>query len=313
LGTQHTELYLTPREAQDVIPMLPNMFDEPFADVSQIPTYLVSRLARRDVTVSLSGDGGDELFFGYTKYQYALRWHRRLKTLPRIVRRSIAAPLRGIVRPGARHGLLRSKAEMLTDLLGRDDDGALFDYFASWKYPERVLRGSGGATPPLLAADEAAGVTEFVQLMSYTDIKSYLVEDILTKLDRASMAVALEARVPLLDYRLVEFAMQLPLRFKFRDGVSKWALKQVLYKYVPREIVDRPKMGFGVPIGEWLKGPLRDWAEDLFDESRMRSEGYLDENGVRAVWREHLDGRFDWQFPVWNLLTFQAWLRAGRA
>jgi asparagine synthase (glutamine-hydrolysing) len=309
IGTDHTELYVTPKEAQEVIPLLPKMFDEPFADVSQIPTYLVSQLARQSVTVSLSGDGGDELFFGYTKYTQALRWYERLQVAPRWLRTAVGLPLRRVVQPGRRQGLIRSKPEILAELLSRDSDEALFDYFASlWKYPEHIVHGMNAPPPPLV--EPPKGLSGFAESMCYTDLLSYLPEDILTKLDRTSMAVSLEGRVPLLDHRVVEFAARLPLELKLRDGVSKWALRQVLYKYVPPEIVDRPKMGFGVPIGAWLKGSLRDWAEELLDENRLRSEGYLDEKAVRTVWREHLDGRFDWQYPLWHLLMFLAWLRA---
>ncbi len=314
LGTEHTELYVSPKAAQDVIPLLPGMFDEPFADASQIPTYLVSKLARQSVTVSLSGDGGDELFFGYSKYESALRWQRRLARVPRPVRVALGGTLSAMVVPGRRQGLLRSRAEMTADLLRRVDPVQLFEYFASlWKFPERVVERLPQRIPPLIDGPPAETAEGFLELMSYIDLRSYLPEDILTKVDRASMAVALEARVPLLDHRVVEYAARLPSSLKIRDGLSKWALRQVLYKYVPRELVDRPKMGFGVPIGEWLRGPLRDWAESLLDEAGMRSEGYLNAAAVRAVWREHLQGRFDWQYPLWNALTFQAWLRSPRA
>ncbi len=296
LGTEHHELYVTSREALDVIPRLPEIFDEPFSDVSQIPTYLVSRLTRSHVTVSLSGDGGDELFSGYSRYRTAQRIWNTMGWLPLSLRRSL-----GTLLPGRR-------GEVWRDLLGMPSAEALYHRMVShWKKPQELV--IGGTEPPtqLFRMQEGPGGLEFPRHMMLADLVSYLPDDILAKVDRASMAVSLEARVPLLDHRVVEFAMSLPASMKVRGGQGKWILRQVLERYVPRKLTERPKMGFGVPMGAWLRGPLRDWAEDLLSSDRLRREGYLDPAPVRKIWEDHLSGARDWQYYLWDVLMFQAW------
>jgi asparagine synthase (glutamine-hydrolysing) len=328
LGTDHTELYVTPQQARDVIPSLPQYYDEPFADSSQIPTFLVSQLAREKVTVSLSGDGGDELFGGYNRYFWAQEIWAKVAWLPRPARKALGGLIRAVP-PGAWQGLfdiakpvlpgrLREprageKLHKLARMLGVHGQEAIYNRLVShWDAPEEVVL--GGHEPPTALTDprQWARLDDFSLRMMYLDTISYLPDDILTKVDRASMAVSLEARVPLLDHRVVEFAWRLPMHMKVRGGQGKWALRQVLQRYVPRELVERPKMGFGVPIDEWLRGPLRDWAEALLDESRLRREGFFDPAPIRALWAEHLAGRTDWHYDLWDILTFQAWHEASR-
>jgi asparagine synthase (glutamine-hydrolysing) len=310
LKTDHTELIVSPEQALDVIPMLPTMYDEPFADSSQIPTYLVSKLAREKVIVSLSGDGGDELFCGYNRYFHSLKLWKKLSRIPG---RSLFAPLlrRLQALPSSmRMGKnLESRADLLTyghpDELYRD----LFELWPSDK--QTVIRGDG--TDHLLWDHRQwIKLPDAQHRYMWLDSKTYLPEDILTKVDRASMAVGLEARVPLLDYRVVEFAWKLPLSAK-TDGVrGKLPLMNLLSKYVPRQIIDRPKMGFGVPIDTWLKGPLRDWAEDLLSPLRLELEGYLQPIPIRKRWNEHLAGKNRWHYALWNALMFQSWLENNR-
>jgi asparagine synthase (glutamine-hydrolysing) len=322
LGTDHTELYVTPEEARGVIPRLPAMYDEPFADSSQIPTFLVSTLARRQVTVALSGDGGDELFAGYNRYFWSRRLWRRLSWLPVSVRTAVAtgmtavspatwgkffATFEGLVPAVQNPG---DKMHKLSALLAlRDPDAMYVGMVSLWTDPERVV--VRGRELPTLFTERSnwPALADFTMRMMYMDLVNYLPDDILTKVDRASMAVSLEARVPLLDHRVVEFAWTLPLAMKIRhEGEGKWLLRRVLEKYVPRTLIDRPKMGFGVPIDHWLRGPLREWTEDLLDESRLRRDGYFHPAPIRHKWQEHLSGQRNWQYLLWNVLMFQAWL-----
>jgi asparagine synthase (glutamine-hydrolysing) len=321
LGTDHTELYVTPGEAMAVIPRLPEMYDEPFADESQIPTFLVSRLARREVTVALSGDGGDELFAGYNRHVWAGRVSRTAGRLPAPARALAARLLTAVPAArwdrvfGALHGVLPRalrhrtpgyKLHKLAGVLGAAGAGEMYHALLShWPDPAAVVRGA--VEPPTALTGGARPGLSPTETMMYLDLVSYLPDDVLTKVDRASMAVALEARVPLLDHRVVEFAWRLPLSMKLRDGQGKWALRQVLYRYVPRALVERPKTGFGMPVGQWLRGPLRDWAEDLLSERRLREDGYLDPAPVREKWAAHLAGRGEWQYLLWDVLMFQAW------
>ncbi len=318
LGTAHTELYVSPREAQAVIPRLPAIYDEPFADASQIPTLLVSQLARRHVTVSLSGDGGDELFGGYPRHAMAQGWWRRASAVPAPLRVVAARGLTALsaqqwnrLAPGARRP--GDKLHKLARLVASGTPGDFYRAFLSaWHEPAAVV--IDGHEPPTLvtaAAPALAALNPAEQTMAL-DFLSYLPDDILTKVDRAAMAVSLETRVPLLDHRVIEFAWRLPMALKLRGGPSKWALRQVLYRHVPRTLVDRPKMGFNVPIDAWLRGPLRDWAEALLDERRLRQEGFFHPAPIRAAWQAHLSGHSDRQQPLWNVLMFQAWLEAQR-
>jgi asparagine synthase (glutamine-hydrolysing) len=334
LGTDHAELFVTAAEAQAVIAELPTMFDEPFADSSQIPTHLVSRAARQHVTVALSGDAGDELFGGYNRYFWGPRLWAKLAWLPYPVRKALGAaislvPVAGwdalsypvnALLPGGK-GIARAgeKAHKLATSLRRVNsiDELSFSLLSEWQDPAKVVRAEGSnvlAEPPSLLDDPMPqilmGDANSVLRMMYQDSMMYLPDDILCKVDRAAMATSLETRVPFLDHRVVELAWQLPLNMKIRRNEGKWALRQVLYKYVPRELVDRPKAGFAIPVGQWLRGPLRPWAENLLDEKRLHREGYFYPSPIRRKWIEHLNGRGDHTASLWSVLMFQAWLEA---
>ena len=324
LGIDHTELYVTAEQAMAVVPRLPAMFDEPFADSSQIPTFLVAELACRDVTVSLSGDGGDELFGGYERYRVTEAVWDRLSRIPAPLRRVAAgaatalppaawdrlAALPPLRRLGGRFG---DRVHKAAGVLGCGSVDALYHGLVShWTEPDRIVVGAREPATLLAGARPDLPGLAPVERMMALDLVTYLPDDILTKVDRAAMAVSLETRVPLLDHRIVEFAWRLPLSLKMRDGAGKWVLRQVLYRHVPRVLVDRPKMGFGVPVDVWLRGPLRDWAEALLDESRLRREGFFRPEEIRAKWSEHLSGRRNWAYHLWDVLMFQAWAEARR-
>lgn len=327
LGTDHTELYVTPKETMDVVPLLPQMYDEPFADSSQIPTHLVSRLARQHVTVSLSGDGGDELFGGYNRYVAGSRIWRQLAWIPGPARNVAggAIDMVGASRwdafgrlagrvAGSRKVAPRMGEKMLkiATVMRAGGPEAVYKFLisASAAPEEFVARGTEPRT--LLDAPLTwPAVGGFAEQMMYLDTMTYLPDDILAKVDRASMACSLESRAPFLDHRVVEFAWTIPLHMKIRGSTGKWLLRQVLYRHVPREIIERPKMGFGIPVGGWLRGPLREWAESLLDERRLRDEGFLNVRAVRQAWAEHLTGRYDRQLVLWAVLMFQAWLEAA--
>lgn len=324
LGCDHTELTLGPTEALAVVPKLPSMYDEPFADSSQIPTFLVSRLAKNAVTVALSGDGGDEVFGGYNRYTLAPDIWRRVSWIPPGVRGVLAKILR---RPSpsqwetalgpfapmlARYGRQGTfgakfhKAASVLEMAGPDD---LYRKLVSlWDNPRSLM-----VSPPEIRAlhGEALPAAGFIERMIYQDTLTYLPDDILVKVDRASMAVSLETRVPFLDHRVVEFAWSLPIGFKARDGVGKRVLRRVLADYVPNRLIDRPKMGFGIPLAAWLRGPLQDWGESLLDERRIIAQGYLNPGPIRTLWRSHQKGETDGQHALWTILMFQAWVEAS--
>ena len=320
LGTEHTELYVSSAHALETIPRLADWYDEPFADSSQIPTFLVSEMTRRHVTVALSGDGGDELFAGYNRYFLGAALWRKLGWLPAPLRRGVAGAIRAVP-VSAWDGLaarlprrlcppqLGDKAGKFADIVGLADAGAVYRRLvSSWEEPERLM--SGVAEPRGALWDEgiAREFPELVSQMQFKDLVTYLPNDILTKVDRASMAVALEARVPILDHRVVEFAARVPLAARIRDGQGKWLLRQVLDRYVPRALIERPKMGFGIPLDSWLRGPLRDWSESLLEPSSLAEAG-LDPAPIRRVWAEHLGGGRNWQYRIWTILMLQAWRR----
>jgi asparagine synthase (glutamine-hydrolysing) len=324
LGTDHTELYATPAEAQAVIPRLPALYDEPFADSSQVPTFLVSELARRQVTVSLSGDGGDEVFGGYNRYFLGQRIWAGIKWMPKFVRLGAGQVLR-VLSPQTWNALFRGagpvlpnrvtvqnpgdKLQKLADVLTMDDPRALYWGLVSlWKNSADVVPGSAEPTTVFNEPRHRTSLTDFLQQMMFMDTMMYLPDDILVKVDRASMGVSLEARVPILDHRIVEFAWRIPVSMKIRNGQGKWILRRVLDRYVPGRVIDRPKMGFGVPIDSWLRGPLRDWGESLLEERRLRGGGFFDPRPIREKWLEHQSGRRNWQYLLWCVLMFQAWL-----
>lgn len=319
LGTEHTELYVSPKDALDVIPRLPAIFDEPFADSSQIPTYLVSRMAREHVTVALSGDGGDELFAGYQRYQMALKLWRHLDRLPYRLRSLAASILRGIpitlwdrlgfLVPGAlAAGRFGDRVHKFSEILDAGDFDRLYVRLHSlWSTTGRLMPGHAGK-PELLAAPAAIeGVRPRLERMMAWDLVTYLPDDILVKLDRSSMAVSLEGRIPLLDHRIVEFAWRMPPALKLRDGTGKWLLRQVLYNYLPRGLIERPKKGFKIPLESWLRGELSEWARDVLDPRLLRSQGMIDQTLVSAMLEQHLAGKRAWTSQLWAVLMFQCW------
>ena len=329
LGTDHTELYVRPEDALAVIPSLPSIYDEPFADASQVPTLLVSRLARKQVTVALSGDGGDELFAGYNRYRLAASNWRRISRVPRPLRRAAARGLvalspeqwnrvAGAVAPilpaSLRMRLPGEKVHKAARGLASGSPAELYrELVSSWRDPgEIVIDGAEPATlgEATLSRLEALPVCERMMAL---DMLTYLPDDILAKVDRAAMSVSLETRVPLLDHRVVEYAWRLPLDLKLRGGETKWVLRQLLYRHVPRELIERPKMGFGIPIDAWLRGPLREWANALIDEGRLKSEGYFQPGPIRAAWEDHQSGRANRQYQIWAILMFQSWLEGQSA
>jgi len=325
LGTEHTELYVTPEDALAVIPELPRVYDEPFSDSSQIPTLLLSRLTRRSVTVSLSGDGGDELFGGYNRYTWCNQIWRRVGVLPvplrRALARSMTTPgpaawdrLAALVRPllpaSLRHASVGDKVHKLAGMLAQSGPQGVYRALVSHWNGAALVPGATELPTPIDGAEGAPPIGDLTAWMMFVDTLTYLPDDILVKVDRASMAASLESRVPLLDHRIVEFAWSLPDSLKVRHGTGKWILRQLLYRHVPKELIERPKMGFGVPIDSWLRGPLRGWAEDLLDETRLAREGWFDAAEVRRKWTEHLSGRRNWQYHLWDILMFQAWFGA---
>jgi asparagine synthase (glutamine-hydrolysing) len=298
LGTEHTEMIVTPREAMNVIPRLPRFYDEPFGDSSAIPTFLVAELARRHVTVSLSGDGGDELFGGYTRYG---RGHRLWRVL-----RGIPGPLRAALAPACGRYFRR--------FVPAGSSSELYDLVMLDPAAHGIVCGiDGEPSGASVGLNAELADSDFYQAMMLADGTTYLPDDILVKLDRASMGVSLESRVPMLDHRVVEFAWQLPLHMKMRNGEGKWVLKQLLRRYVPAALHDRPKKGFGMPVGEWIRGDMRDWAESLLGPERLGHEGFLDVRRVRDHWSRHLDGTKRSGEGIWRILMFQAWLAETRA
>ena len=328
LGTEHTDLYVTPQQALDVIPRLPTLYDEPFADSSQIPTFLVSQMTKQHVTVALSGDAGDELFAGYNRYQLTASLWPKLSRVPQPLRQAAAWGLTrlapetlnrwvSLMPMSQRWASVGDKLHKGARVMSASSVDDLYRGMVAmgWPDPTLVVRGLFDYTSPM-QMPEMKGLSD-VERMMVLDALNYLPDDILTKVDRAAMGVSLETRVPFLDHRVVEFAWRLPMAYKLRpengELVTKWALRQVLYRHVPKTLIERPKVGFGVPLEHWLRGPLRDWAEDLLSEDRLKREGYLHTAPIRKKWAEHLSGQRNNQHALWCVLMFQSWLAEQRS
>jgi len=319
LGTDHYDKYVTDSDALNVIPNLPNIYDEPFADSSQIPTFLVSEFAKQKVTVALSGDAGDELFGGYNRYIFSEKTLNTIFKAPSIIKQLISKSIFSISEEkwssllsshlNNRFANIGNKIYKTADILSSKNIRDLHLKLVSQIYnPTEWLKNANEYKSKL--NDDIVRFEELnsIESMMAYDLISYLPTDILTKVDRAAMSVSLETRIPFLDLDVIEFSASLPVEFKIRNGVSKWALREVLYRYVPKDLIERPKMGFGVPLAEWLRGPLKDWAESLLDEKRLHQEGFFNVEFVRDKWLEHLNGNRNWSFQLWNVLIFQAWL-----
>ena len=318
LGTDHTELIVSPEETRGVIPLLPDMFDEPFADYSQIPTYLVSKMARSKVTVSLSGDGGDEVFGGYTRYLAIDGMWRKLGMLPPRLRSAAGSVMRSVppealdafgslMPKSLRVAHAGDKVHKGADILGQPTPDAMYGRLVSM-WPDEAVSKDRHAYP-WNDASLRRDIPDLVSRMRIMDMLTYLPGDILDKLDRATMAVGLEGRIPLLDHRVVEKSWTLPRNMLIRDGKGKWILRQILRRYVPDTLTRQPKMGFSIPLGDWLRGPLRDWAEDLISEKSLSSTGFVDTAAVRKVWADHLASRISRPHHLWSILMLQAWAR----
>lgn len=301
LGTDHTELYVSANDALAVVPDLAGIYCEPFADSSQIPTYLVSQMAKQQVTVSLSGDGGDELFGGYNPYQFAPVVWRKIHLLPLPMRRVAARLLSGLPLP--------DKFEKLLSVFPAKDQYQFYQLMVShWTNASELVLNSQDSPVYLSSPEEWPVASSFEHWMMAMDAGQYMTDDILVKVDRAAMANSLETRVPLLDHRVFEFAWQLPLHMKIRNGIGKWALREVLYRHVPKNMIERPKKGFSVPLAQWLRGPLREWAEELLAEPLLDAGGYFNVREVRMAWQQHCTGKSDNALKLWSILMFQAWL-----
>jgi asparagine synthase (glutamine-hydrolysing) len=323
LGTKHHDMYVTDSDALKVIPRLPNIYDEPFADSSQIPTFLVSQFAKEKVTVALSGDAGDELFGGYNRYVFTEKMFKNIKKTPIFLRKLISKIFLGIEEEKWNillGGLLRKqysniglKLHKAANVLSSSSTRDLhFKLISQIQNPsDWLINGNEYKTVFDEETERFSELNPIEKMMAY-DLMTYLPTDILTKIDRAAMAVSLETRVPFLDTEVIEFSASLPMKYKIHNGVSKWLLREVLYKYVPKKLIERPKMGFAIPLAEWLRGPLKDWAESLLDENRLHDEGFFNVKFVRNKWLEHLSGRNNWDHQLWNVLMFQAWLENNK-
>lgn len=301
LGTDHTELYVSSDDALALVPKLANIYCEPFADSSQLPTFLVSQMAKQHVTVSLSGDGGDELFGGYNPYQFAPKIWTNIKLLPAPLRKLAVQALSGLPLP--------DKLQKLLSVFPAEDQYQFYQLMMShWTNATDIVLGSENTDVFLSDPQQWPTTDSFEHWMMVMDAGQYMSDDILVKVDRAAMANSLETRVPLLDHRIFEFAWQLPLHMKIREGVGKWVLREVLYRHVPKSMIDRPKKGFSIPLAQWLRGPLCEWAEELLSEERLVSEGYFQPAPIRKAWQQHKSGKADNALKLWSILMFQSWL-----
>lgn len=301
LGTSHIELYVSAKDALAVVPKLPHIYSEPFADSSQIPTFLVNQMAKQQVTVALSGDAGDELFGGYTPYQFAPKVWDAISKLPLSIRRAVAGLLGGLPMP--------DKLLKLLNVLPSKDRADFYHILMThWQQSEQLVLGAKPYPTVFDTPNQQPNTDCFEHWMMAMDASQYMIDDILVKVDRAAMANSLEVRVPMLDHRVVEFAWTLPLSMKIRDGKGKWVLREVLYRHVPKHLIERPKKGFSIPLAQWLRGPLKEWAETLLSETRLRNDGYFNVQMVRQTWHQHLQGKRDHALKLWGVLMFQAWL-----
>jgi asparagine synthase (glutamine-hydrolysing) len=308
LGTNHTELYVSSKAAMDVIPKLPTIYDEPFSDSSQIPTFLLSQLAKPHVKVALSGDGADELFCGYDRYISTNNRSKKLNLIPLSLRKILAYGIKSIspnnwIGYKMHKGANALEAETLSNLY--------YILCSQWQDPTKTVINSKEPSTLLTNLKPELKGLNSQQEMMVLDFITYLPNDILVKLDRATMASSLETRVPFLDHKLIEYVWTIPHSLKLKKGDGKWILKQILNQYVPKNLTERPKMGFGVPLGSWLRGPLRDWAENLLNEKRLMQEGYFNPKLIRDKWSEHLSNKKNWEHALWNVLMFQAWIDAN--
>lgn len=320
LGTDHTELYVSSKKAMEVIPKIPSIYDEPFSDSSQIPTFLVSQLAKDHVKVALSGDGGDELFCGYNRYLMSKKFSNMFRFIPLSLRKILASSIQLISSqnwnkisnylPGLNdHVNFGDKIHKGASVL---ESETIYNYYlmlcSHWKNPNKVVMNCKEPITLLTNFNQELKDFNIQQQMMILDFMTYLPDDILTKVDRAAMACSLETRVPFLDHKLIEYVWKIPHSLKFRNGKGKWILRKILEQYVPKNLTERPKMGFGIPIGIWLQGPLKDWAENLLNEKRLKQEGFFNPKVIRDKWMEHLSGQKNWQYDLWDILMFQAWI-----
>lgn len=320
LGTEHSELIITAEDAIAVINELSRIYDEPFADASQIPTYLVSKLAKEKVTVCLSGDGGDELFCGYNRYHYTVKVWRRIERFSFNFRKTLSSILLSlspsswdrlsqIMRLDGKFPNLGYKIHKgAIALKARDIEELYTRVVSNWDIDENLVKGTLYERLPMLSKKTQLKHLNDLEKMMLWDKQSYLIDDVLVKTDRAAMACSLEGRVPFLDYRIAEFAASLPIEFKYRGGRGKWILREVLYRHVPEQLIERPKKGFSLPIADWLRGPLKVWAHSLLNSTRIDSEGFLESSLIEKKWHEHLSGKRDWSSQLWSVLMFQLWL-----
>ena len=319
----HTEIYVSSKKALDVIPKIPNIYDEPFSDSSQIPTFLVSQLTKQQVKVALSGDGGDELFCGYNRYLVTETFLNIFRFMPLIFRKTLASTIRSISPKKLdkvlnffpkldHHSSFGDKMHKVANILDLKEFNDIYYTLRShWLNPSKIVKNSEEPSTLLTKYKPNLNILNHQEQMMALDLLTYLPDDILVKVDRAAMASSLETRIPFLDHKLVEYVLKIPHSLKFRNGQGKWILKRILNQYIPKNLTERPKKGFEIPLGSWLRGPLRDWAENLLNEKRLNEENYFYLKLIREKWSEHLSGRKNWQHDLWDILMFQAWVETN--